>query len=498
MMKFVDRYRELKQLDDFFQRDKAGLLILYGRRRVGKTSLVSHWLDRLTTHHRLPLENTLFWTATTQSANYQLRDFSQALARLDPRLTTPSIPEFTLPTWDAALTYIADLAALRSAKSPLVIVIDEFTYLVQSDPAIVSLFQRVWDHRLSKVSNLRLILSGSLVGIMEKKVLSIQSPLYGRATSLMRLQPLAFGTLGELFQGWTSAERVAAYAVCGGIPSYLALFADSPSFVRGLRDHCLKPGSILLSDAALLLNERLNEPFVYSSVLAAIASGFHVWKAIAQIAGVPESHLGHYLQTLQALGMIERRDPVLAQAGGRQGRYHVSDQFLRFYYRFIVPHRTAIERGEIQGAVKKISEDLRAFIGTYVFEELCREWVFYESDRGGLGFLPEQVGGFWTQRRGQAVQLDIVAASRREKHLLIGEAKWGEKPVAREVLTDLVLRSQRMPQVALGWSTQYALFARTGFTEATQEMARELKVRLVDLEGLERALTLRSNAIESE
>ena len=188
----------------------------------------------------------------------------------------------------------------------------------------------------------------------------------------------------------------------------------------------------------------------------------------------------------------------VAPSRSRQGRYHVSDQFLRFYYRFIVPHRTAIERGEIQGAVKKISEDLRAFIGTYVFEELCREWVFYESDRGGLGFLPEQVGGFWTQRRGQAVQLDIVAASRREKHLLIGEAKWGEKPVAREVLTDLVLRSQRMPQVALGWSTQYALFARTGFTEATQEMARELKVRLVDLEGLERALTLRSNAIESE
>ena len=496
MLKFVDRSRELKQLNDFFRRDQAGLLILYGRRRVGKTSLLSHWLDRLTATAHLPAENTLFWTATTQSINYQLRDFSQALASLDPRLPISPSQEFTLPTWDAALGYVADLAALRPSKSPLVIVIDEFTYLVQSDQAIVSLFQRVWDHRLSKVSNLRLILSGSLVGIMEKKVLSGQSPLYGRATSLMHLQPLAFGTLGELFPTWTPAERVAVYAVCGGIPSYLALFAGEPNFVRGLRDHCLTAGSTLLSDAALLLNERLDEPFVYSSVLATIASGFHTWTTIAQMGGVPENSLAHYLKTLQALGMVERRDPVLAEAGGRRGRYHVSDPFLRFYYRFILQHRTAIERGEVQGAVRTITEDLRGFIGAYVFEELCREWVRYEGDRGGLGFLPDQVGGFWSQRRKQAVQLDIVAASRRDKHLLIGEAKWGDKPVAHDVLTSLVDRSQRMPQVAQGWPTQYALFARAGFTQATQDLAHELNTRLINLDEMEH--TLRSRAAESE
>ncbi len=480
-MKFIDRRRELKQLEDFYQRKRAGLLILYGRRRIGKTSLLSHWIDQ-----PAPKKQVLFWTATTQGIQYQLRDFSQALMQRDPRLPNPPTPDFTFPTWDAAFNYLADLASLQS--SPLVAVLDEFTYLVQSEPTIVSLLQREWDHRLSKTSSLRLILSGSLVGIMEKKVLSGQSPLYGRATSLMQLRPLAFGSLAEVFPAWTSAERVAAYAVCGGIPSYLALFAESSNFTRGLREQCLQPGSIFLSDAALLLNERLHDPFVYGSVLASIASGFHVWTEIAKMAGVPESNLGYYIHTLQALGMVERRDPVLAEAGGRRGRYHVSDPFLRFYYRFLLPHRTAIEREDVVRVTKTISEDLRSFIGAYVFEELCREWVLTEAGRDKLGFLPEQVGGYWAQKRGHGVQFDVVAASRRDKHLFIGEAKWGDKPVAREALVNLLARSQKMPQVAEGWATQYALFARAGFTQATQTMAREQRVRLVSLEEIERTL----------
>lgn len=487
-MRFVNRRRELQQLDEFLARKRSGLLVLYGRRRVGKTSLVSHWLDQLTIRQELAPENVLFWTATAQSAASQLRDFSQALMALDTRLTVPPTAEFSFPTWEAALGYLADLANLRQANTPLVIVVDELTYLVQSDPALVSVLQRVWDHRISQHDNLRLILSGSLVGVMEEQVLSAQSPLYGRATSLMRLRPLPFGSLVQLFPTWSAAERVAVYAVCGGIPSYLSLFEESPTFTRGLRDHALKSGSPLLSDSALLLNERLSDPYVYASVLASIATGFHAWTEIARMAGVPESNLGHYLQTLQALGMVERRNPVLAEAGGRRGRYHVSDPFLRFHYRFLQPHRTAIERGELARVTKTISEELRAFIGTFVFEELCREWVLVEAEQGRLGFLPEQVGAYWSGQRGRAVQLDIVAASRRDQHLLIGEAKWGDNAVPREALVDLIKRSQLMPQVEAGWRTSYALFSRSGFTEATRVAARDQAVRLVTLEELEHTL----------
>lgn len=484
-MKFVNRQRELQALDSFYAFHDAALMILYGRRRVGKTSLLSQWLEQ----RNVP--NALFWTATTHGSAYQLRDFSQALMRFDPRFATAPSEDFAFRDWDAALAHVGEIAALSS--TPLVIIVDEFTYLLRSEPALSSVFQTAWDRRLSRLPNVRLILTGSLLGFMERDVLSTRAPLYGRATSLLRLRPLPFGTLREVFPGWSPAERVAAYAVCGGIPAYLDLFANSTSFAKGL-SRCLVPGSIMLTDPALLLHDQLHEPYVYESVLGAIASGFHTWSDIAKMAGVAEGSLGFYLKTLQALELAERRDPVLSSRPGRKGRYHVRDPFLRFYYRYVVRHITAIERGDVEQVIRAMRKELRSFIGTYVFEELCREWVYAEGFHGGLGFSPETVGSYWAQHRGQAVQLDVVGANAPEKRLFIGEAKWGAGSVSRSVLTDLIARSQRMAQVAkTGWQVQYGLFARGGFTSATTRAAREMGVRLVGLEELEDRLAERAS-----
>jgi AAA+ ATPase superfamily predicted ATPase len=479
-MKFVGRQRELHGLDNFYQTPGAGLFILYGRRRVGKTRLLSHWLQSQR------IENALYWTSTTHGAAYQLRDFSHQLLRFDPRFQAPPAPDYSFPSWDAALEHLAGLA--ETATAPLTIIVDEFTYLIRHEPALVSVLQKMWDLRLSRLPNLRLVLTGSMVGMMERDVLSYQAPLYGRATHVLKLQPLNFGVLAELFPDHTPAERVAIYAIGGGVPAYLELFTRSRRVSDALRDHCLTPGSIMLVDPHLILHDQLQDPHTYESVLWAIASGFHVWTEIAKMAGVPQGSLGHYIHTLQALDLIERRDPVLASLQGRRGRYHVCDPFMRFYYRFIVPHITSIERGMLGAAVRAINDDLRAFIGAYVFEDLCREWVRIEADLGNLGFTPEVVGAYWGRSRGQGVQLDVVAASRRDKKLFIAEAKWGTGPISRRVLTDLVQRSARMPQVKQGWRVQYGLFAREGFTPATQEEAKQIAARLVDLDELERTL----------
>jgi AAA+ ATPase superfamily predicted ATPase len=324
--------------------------------------------------------------------------------------------------------------------------------------------------------------------MMERDVLSYQAPLYGRATHLLKLQPLRFGVLTELFPKHSPAERVAIYAISGGVPAYLELFTRSRRVSDALRERCLTPGSIILVDPHLILHDQLQDPHTYESVLWAIASGFHAWNEIAKMAGIPEGSLGHYIQMLQALDLIERRDPVLSSPRGRQGRYHVRDPFMRFYYRFIVPHITSIERGMLGAAVRAINDDLRSFIGTYIFEDLCREWVLVEANRGNLGFTPEAVGAYWGRSRGKGVQLDVVAASRRDRRLFIAEAKWGTGLVSRRILADLVQRSQRMPQVNEGWQVQYGLFAREGFTLATQEEAKRIGARLVDLQELESTL----------
>ena len=480
-MRFVGRKGELQTLASFYQSASAGLLILYGRRRIGKTRLITHFLEQ---HPETP---TFYWVATTHSEAYQLRDFSQAIIHHDPRLAGPPTEEFTFSGWEQALNHLADVVALND--QPHLVVLDEFTYLLRNEPAISSVFQKAWDQRLSHIPQLKLILTGSLIGMMAREVFAYQAPLYGRATAQIRLRPLPYAAVTELLPERPADERVAIFGVSGGVPAYLELFTHTGNFVSALRDHCLVPGSMMMSDPAVILYEQLQEPQTYESVLSAVASGFHQWSDIAKMAGVTETALGHYLKVLQELEFVERREPVLARPTGKRGRYFVADHFLRFYYRFVVPQLGPIERGYQEAAAAKINAELRPFLGEYVFEELCREWVWAAAMAGEVDFVPEVVGSYWRTYRGTAVQLDVVAAAPREKRLLIGEAKWGRDRLGRRLLTDLIQRSRRMPQVTEGWNTQYALFARAGFTDALAEEANARDALLISLEQLEETLS---------
>lgn len=480
MAQFVGRHIELQALDRFLHAPQAGLAILYGRRRVGKTALLEHWLSRG------PRE-ALYWTATMKGAAALLRDFSQAVLRGDPRFTAPILENFNFASWEAALDRLGDIA--EASPGPYVVVLDEFTYLLAAYPPVASVLQVAWDRRLSKIGPLRLILTGSSIGLMERHVLAGNAPLYGRASFALQLHPLPYATFVEVFSDWSADERVAAYAVTGGVPAYLAPLARGKSFVEGLRDFALVPGSLYLNDPLLLLHEQLHDTAAYVSILQAIARGAHTWTDIAREALIAPNHVGYYVKNMEALRLVSGRVPVLAGPTQRRRgvRYHIQDPFLRFYFRFVEPHLSDLERGRAGRAVQTIREDLRAFVGKYVFEELCREWVIDAAEAGLVDFLPETTGSYWTQTD-QPVELDIVAASRRAKRLLIGEAKWGDKPVAEKVLTDLLERSQRMPQVAQGWQTDYVLFGRKGFTPALTRLAATRGVRLVTLVDIESQL----------
>ncbi|MCB0009897.1 MAG: ATP-binding protein, partial [Anaerolineales bacterium] len=212
-MQFVGRQREMQTLENFYQSTNAGLLILYGRRRIGKTRLITHFLAQ---HQEMP---TFYWVATTHSEAYQLRDFSQAVLHHDPRLAGPPTEDFSFATWEQALHHLADIVALSDKRQ--LVVLDEFTYLLRNEPAISSIVQKVWDHRLSAMPQLKLILTGSLLGMMAREVFAYQAPLYGRATAQIRLRPLPFSAVQELFPQRQADERVAIYGVTGGVPAYL-------------------------------------------------------------------------------------------------------------------------------------------------------------------------------------------------------------------------------------------------------------------------------------
>jgi AAA+ ATPase superfamily predicted ATPase len=469
-MEFVDRELELNLLDDLYRREGAQLLVLYGRRRVGKTRLVTHWLAQLGERH-------LYWMASQTSTTNQLRSFSQALFQfLNPAARIE--PTFSYVSWQTAFEEVGRAAA----QERLVLVLDEFTYVMQADPEVPSLIQHAWDHQLKERSNLFLILTGSLAGMIQRHVLDYQAPLYGRATARIRLQPLPFGALAELLPRYRPDQRVAVYAITGGVPAYIELFDDRLTIAENLKQRIANPANVMLGDGVFLLHEQLDEPRNYMAIIGAIAAGYHALSDVARMAGVDRTNIVKYLGVLQELGYVERRVPATVRRPerSRKGHYVLVDPYLRFYFRFLAPNLGFIERGMVAQVISLMRDHLIDFIGTHTFEELCREWVAIQADVGGLHFLPERIGSFWSRE----AQVDVVGVNWRTKDILLGECKWGVRAVGRDVIRALP------PKVAEvlpgeGWAVHYLFFARHGFTAAAQAEARGINARLVILEQIE-------------
>jgi len=311
-MKFVARSHELQLLQKLYERSSAQFLILYGRRRIGKTSLIQHWVS-----NSLSEEGYLYWMATQTSTSNQLREFSQAILRhISPEVSITAT--FTYDSWEIAFAQVIQYAK----EKRFVLILDEFTYVMQANSEVPSILQRIWDHQL-KTSNVFLILTGSLAGIIQRSILDYQAPLYGRATAKLKLQPLSFGVLSLLFPQMASEQRVAVYAVCGGIPAYLELFDANLNLLNNLQEHFITPTNIMLDDAVFLLQEQLDEPRNYMAILEAIGAGNHKLLDIAKSAGLDRSVTNKYLSVLSELGYVERRVPATVQypERSRQGRY---------------------------------------------------------------------------------------------------------------------------------------------------------------------------------
>lgn len=469
-MKFVDRRMELGLLDDIYQREGPQFLIVYGRRRIGKTRLLTHWLEERGGKH-------FFWVATQTSAVNQLRHFSQDLFQfLNPEARVE--PTFSYASWEAAFAEIQRAAG----KERFILVLDEFTYLLQSNPEVSSILQHIWDHNFKENTNIFLILTGSLAGMLQRHILDYKAPLYGRATARLHLGPLSFGALGELFPRFRPDQRVAAYAIAGGVPAYLEQFNDQLTISENLRQRIVTPINTMMGDAIFLLHEQLGEPNNYMAIIEAIAAGEHALSNIAEMSGISRTNISKYLGVLRDLGCVARRVPATVRwpEKSRKGRYVITDPYMRFYFRFLYSHVGFIERGMREQTISLMRDHLVDFIGTHTFEELCREWVTVQGDSGTLPFSPERVGSFWSRD----AQVDVVAISWRTKDILLGECKWTQVSVGRGVVRELVDKSG---DVVPGdnWNIHYVFFARHGFTKPAQDEAKEHQATLVDLDRLD-------------
>lgn len=473
---FVDRESELEFLNSLLTRTHpsvAQMILLYGRRRVGKTLLARHWAETI----GVP---TIYFAAEQEPAGIQRRKlFAKML----------DVPMTQAPTFQA-------WADLWNAFAPLlkderkILILDEVTHAAESDPAFLSALQHAWDQQL-KQSHAIVILSGSHVHTMET-LLAHGSPLFGRFTGQLHLEPLAFHNLQLFVPNWSAEERVGLYAVVGGVPAYLEWINPQVSLSKNLRTVFLDKKSPFAGEPDTLLHDALSEPRMHRGILEAIGLGAHTLDEISNGSLIGKTHLPAYLQRLQELRFVERRLPVTVAPSkrlkSRQGRYHLMDPFLRFYYRFI-----AADRAEIgfdpDVAVGLIQEHLRAFVGATAFEELCRTWVVHSSVAKRLPFQIQDVGSHWSRH----VQVDVVGINWSKKEILAGECKWGTDAVARDVLQELLetklpLLLKDLPEEGAGWKVHTIAFSRAGFTPAAQELAKANKTILVDLTQLDRDL----------
>ncbi len=455
---FIGRKSELELLQSLWERQKAELLILYGRRRVGKTRLLTHWIAK----SQAP---ALYWVAEPTSATDQLRSFSQALYNfINPNLTAPE--GFSYAAWVQAFQQIANLAQQKRAA----LIIDEFTYLLAVDPGIAGLLQNMWDQIFSQ-ANLFIVISGSHIGMMERSLLSYQSPLYGRATALLKLLPFPFAETRKFFPKYRPDERVAVYAMLGGIPAYWERFDPTVSIDRNIRSQFLGSNNLLQDEPRLLLQDFLAEAHNYVAILRAIADGYRTPKEIAGYTGLQEKHIPAYLARLIETRFVERRVPVTVQSAvARSGRHFIIDPYLRFYFRFLSRRQTQLALGIQDQALAEIKKHLLDFIGMHTWEELCQEWVLRAGSHQRLPFLPDQVGEAWTRR----AQVDVVGINSTEKILLLGECKWSPQVMGRSVLSNLMDKTAEFVPANGNWTVYYAGFARSGWTPEAHQYAREI------------------------
>jgi AAA+ ATPase superfamily predicted ATPase len=460
---FVDRDMELAFLERTWNSGRAEFIVVYGRRRVGKTALLRTFCrDRSHT----------FWVASLSSEAILRQSFTDALWQSShPDETSAG---FNYESWERAFGALAELAQDQRHC----VVIDEFPYLAGSDPSVPSVLQKVWDERLQH-TNLMLVLCGSHIGMMERQVLDYQAPLYGRRTGQMQLRPLPLHASAGLMPHLDPVSQIETYAVLGGIATYWAQFDPQSSLLDNIEQHILNPASYLYQEPLFLLREELQEPRNYFAILQAIAQGRTRLNEVVQITGMDRGPASRYLAILQDLRLVERRVPVTEPQPdkSRKGSYRLRDPFLAFWFRFVAPYVSILESGHTAPVARRIESELSTFLGP-LFEDICREWLTDQAALGRLPFLPERLGAWWDGRE----EIDVVALG--PDAALFGECKWTSRPVGANVLDDLKRKAHPLLQSARLRNAHYALFARSGFTEGLAAQAEHENILLVGPETL--------------
>ena len=441
MADFIGRDVELRLLAQAFESRRSALIPIYGRRRVGKSELILRFMAD---------KAGVYYLGQQAPPGLQVREFLTEAGRA---LDMPLLADLRARDWRQALLTVAGQWAAAHPGSKLVLALDEFQWIAAANPGLLSTLQHCWDREWKNAGNVVLLLCGSYLGFMEREVLGKASPLFGRRTAQIHLQPFGYREAARFHPRWSQEDRARAYSLVGGLPQYLLCLDDARSIDRNIRSNLLDEFAPLFHEPAFLLREELREVAPYHAVLFAVASGHGAAPAIAAATELPERNLPYYLQQLVNLGCLRRRYPLdRRRPNPKQVRFEIDDPLLRFWFRFVFPNMSAI-RGSGPERVfgDRIAPSLEAWCGAG-FERLCREALplIYAAEGITAGF---EVGEYWsTQRRNTtgslepppAAQIDVVGL-RDDNWTDLGECKWGPVRSAPALEAELDRKARLYP-----------------------------------------------------
>ncbi len=466
-MKFINREKELNNLNQAWKSKKAQFFIIYGKRRVGKTELIKQFTKN---------KSGIYYLADKRTSKEQLKELGQIVGEYykDEILKNNGFSD-----WLEFFSYIKN----KSKKEPLVIAIDEYPYLVENNKEISSLFQKAWDNYL-KDTKVFLILCGSSISMMEKETLIFKSPLFGRRTGQLLIEPLNFFQAWQFFPEKSFDDFLNIYSICGGMPAYLQQFKSSEKFENIVKEKILNSSSFLYNEIEFMLKEELREPKNYLAILKAIAYGQRKLGKIVNEVGLEKNILNKYLNVLLNLKLIERQVPVTEKLPNksRKGLYKIADNFTLFWFYFIFPFKSYLALDNYDFVLKKIFGNKKysnsqnsnfKLIVSKTYEQVAME-ILYNLKNEIFEF--EKIDSWWLNEE----EIDLVAFNEKEKRIIFGECKWSEKPIGIDTYLNLKRKSQLVNWYNNERVNYYILFSKSGFTKNIMKLATEENIFLVE------------------
>lgn len=465
MYNFYGRTDELKKLNRRYMGDKFECIVIYGRRRVGKTALINEFCKD---------KSTIFFSALNTTGKENLDALSRAILGYE-RPEMKATPFF--PDYDSAF---AELTALTQEKR-IVVVIDEFPYLAKAMPAVSAMLQHLIDHKWND-SKMFLILCGSSMSFMEHQVLGQESPLYGRRTGQFKIEPMDYRETAKFHPELSDTDNALIYGITGGVPHYINKLDVRDTIDNALLENFFDRSAYLYEEPANLLKQELREPAVYNAIIKAIADGASRPNEIVTKIGEESSIVAKYLKTLTDLGIIKRETPITEKLG-RKTIYLLADNFFRFWYRFVPTNMSAIDSGRI---AKTYAHAVKPYFSDYmglVFEQMCKDYLLYYAQ--DLPIELNEIGQWWgtdpVQRK--QIQIDIVGTSSENRSYIIGSCKYRNEKIGSDELE--LLRSYAAV-FGKGDRYHYYIFSKGGFTDGLLDSQSNGEVTLVTLDEMYR------------